>query len=307
MGLSDLTRFVQFVCALGLFGFAAWQQLQRWGGVDRDSSVLPVRWVLAIYTAGCLLGAAGTVGWLCAEAQLLAGDWRAVGAVIASTRFGAVAVLRAALLLVSAPIVWVRRARGDAPWGILGALTAAAMVSFVWTGHGTAGAGTASGLHMLADVVHLCCAALWFGALIMLSGAAMRALAMKNRVSSEELLAALSRFSAVGPALVGLLIATGGVNTWLLVGPGHWRELVQEPYGRILFIKIALFGCMLALAFQHRYRSTPRLRHALACSGAGENTVGFLRQTLMVEAILAILVLAAVALLGNLQPPASLP
>lgn len=115
------------------------------------------------------------------------------------------------------------------------------------------------------------------------------------------------RFSALGPTLIGLLVVTGCVNTWLLIGPGHWRGWVQQPYGWVLMAKLALFGGMLALAFQHRYRATPKLHRALASGGRSEVVVGALRRTLLAETVLAILILAAVAVLGNLEPPASLP
>lgn len=306
MGLSDLTRFVQFVCALGLFGIAVWQPVPaRRAKEDLQCMGSEARWLLVLYSAGCLLGAAATIGWLLAEANSIAGDWHAIGSVIVSTHFGAVAVVRAALLLIAAAMAWVRRRHGAARWRILSALTAIAVVSFVWTGHGATGAGATAGLHMLADALHLLCAALWFGALIMLSAGALRAVASKGHLPSAALLAGLSRFSAVGPALIGLLVATGCVNTWLLTGAGRWHALVREPYGWVLIVKLALFGGMLALALEHRYRSTPVLRQALVAGVSGEADVGVLRRTLLAETFLAILILAAVALLGNLEPPVS--
>jgi len=304
MGLSALTRFVQFACVLGLFGTAAWQ-MPLGVGLELESEAPEPHRPLAVYAAGCLLGLAATIGWLFAEAKTIGGTWSAIGAVISSTRFGQVAAIRAALLLISIPVaLFVRRSRGL--WTVLGALTAAAMVSFVWTGHGTAGVSAGSGLHILADALHLFCAAIWIGALVMLSVTAMRALTANNRYSSVALLAALSRFSAVGPALIGLLIVTGFINTWLLVGPGHWGQLLRQPYGWALTAKLAVFAAMLVLAFQHRYRSTPGLRRALASDNRVGGILGALRTTLLAEILLAALILIAVAVLGNLEPPASL-
>lgn len=303
--LNDLTRFVQFACSLGLFGTAAWQQVRVCSGLEPESEGQGEGWPLAVYAAGCLLCAVATIGWLFAEANAIGDAWSVVGAVIASTHFGQVAAIRATLLLISAAVAWWgRRSRGL--WVVLGALAAAAVVSFVWTGHGTAGVGALGGLHIITDALHLLCASLWIGALIMLSAGAVHAVAVRTQNSSAALLVALSRFSAVGPALIGLLVATGFINTWLLAGPGHWRELLRQPYGWALIAKLTLFAGMLALGWQHRNRATPALRRALASSQNSGSTLRSLRKTLLTETSLALLILAAVAVLGNLEPPASL-
>jgi putative copper resistance protein D len=305
MWLSELTRFLQFACVLSLFGIAAWLKVVPPAQEPSPRPGQSSGWPLAIYAAVGLLGAAATMGWLLAEARTIGGAWSAVGAVMASTRFGRVAVVRAGLLIVSALMVWtMRRSRGL--WGVLSALTAAAVTSFVWTGHGTAGVGAAVSLHIIADALHLLCAALWIGALIMLSAGAVQACAAKSPRASAALLTALSQFSAVGPAVVGLLVATGLVNTWLLVGPGQWVGLLLRPYGWVLLAKLALFAGMLLLGRQHRYRTTPALRQALTSSVNDASVLRPLRRTLLAETLLAAGVLVAVAMLGNLEPPASL-
>lgn len=305
MGLSDLARFVQFGCALSLFGTAAWQLVRARCGPVPGGLGQSRRWSLAIYAGACLLGASGTIGWLFLQAKAFGGAWTAIGVVIASTRFGQVALLRAILLMTAALVAWGLR-RSRALWGILGLLTAAAVVSFVWTGHGTAGVGAGSGLHAVADALHLFCAALWIGALIMLSAAAVQAVAANTLQSSEMLLLGLSQFSVIGPWLIGLLVATGIINTWLLVGPGRWGVLLRLPYGWALIAKLALFAVMLALGWRHRYRSSPALRRALCSAQSGGISLAPLRKTLLSETVLALLVLAIVAVLGNLEPPASL-
>jgi len=310
MVLSDLARFVQFACALSVFGLAAWQRA-RLRATPAPAGGEEPRW-LALYAVACLLGAAAGIGWLLAEAQTIGGTWTALGAVIVSTRFGAVGALRVALLALAALTAWAGR-RAGSPWGTLGVLTGAAVLSFVWSGHGTAGAGPLRGLHTIADALHLVCAAIWIGALLMLSAVGVRAVAVRSPQSSHALWLALSRFSGIGPGLIGLLAVTGFVNSWILLGPAPWAALQRSLYGWVLIAKLALFALMLGLGWRHRYRSSPALARVLSAGAgagagaaqAGEPVLDCLRATLLIETLLAFLVLAAVAVLGNLEPPAS--
>jgi putative copper resistance protein D len=110
--------------------------------------------------------------------------------------------------------------------------------------------------------------------------------------------AALVRFSGAGPAIVVVLIFTGLINSWFLIGPENALSFARSPYGSALAIKIVLFGGMLLLAALNRYRLTPRLAAADARSA-----VAALRLSLAGETALAFLVLCAVALMGTLDPP----
>jgi putative copper resistance protein D len=301
MWLTDGVRMVQLVSTLGLFGATTWQ-------LTRPTVAPPFRASpeqRIAYAAVCLLGAAATVGWLLIEAATIAGRWSAVGALIGAARFGQAAALRALLLVISALLSLLMPHRTRALGSVLAVLYAAAIISFVWTGHGSAGAGAVAALHACADALHLFCAAVWIGALLMLSALAAQALAAQTLTKASALLEGLLHFSAIGPALISLLILTGLINTWLLVGPGHWRALVTEPYGQLLVGKVMVFAGMLALGAHHRYRSTPRLRQLLDGVPAGSSSVADLRRTLLAETALALIVLAVVAVLGTLVPPAA--
>lgn len=69
-------------------------------------------------------------------------------------------------------------------------------------------------------------------------------------------------------ALALVLVATGLVSSRVLVGPANVGELGASPYGRLLLVKLSLFGAMLGLADLNRFRLTPafararRRRHA---------------------------------------------
>jgi len=298
--LSDLTRFIQFACVLSLLGTTFWslERYQPSSTAQLQSRRLPV-----IYATACLIAAAATVGWLLIEAAMIAGGWSAVAEVVTSARFGRAAALRVVLLLIAARVVLLMPRRSRIPRAALASLCAAATVSFVWTGHGTVGTGTAAAVHAFADGIHLFCAALWIGALLMFMTSVRQALIAGTSERVATLLKGLLQFSATGPALIGLLILTGLINTWLLVAP-HWSALLLEPYGLLLVGKIAVFAVMLVFAAYHRYRSTPRLRRMIDDVPSGAGNLSLLQRTLIAETALALLVLAFVAVLGALMPPA---
>lgn len=110
---------------------------------------------------------------------------------------------------------------------------------------------------------------------------------------------ALAAFSGVGPALVAVLVATGLVNGWLLVGWGPLAALAGSPYVRLLAIKLVLFAGMLALAALNRLRLTA------AVAREAEAALPALRASLAIETALGLAVLAVVAALGVTAPPTS--
>ena len=115
-----------------------------------------------------------------------------------------------------------------------------------------------------------------------------------------ELDRGLSRFSAIGPAVVAVLLATGAVNVWVLAGPSRLLGLAGNAWGVALLIKLGLFAAMLALAGVNRWRLGP----ALARGDPG--AAAALRLNLAAEAALGILVIVAVSWLGTLPPPSAL-
>ncbi len=114
----------------------------------------------------------------------------------------------------------------------------------------------------------------------------------------------LHGFSGIGSALVAVLVATGLVNSWFLVGLDHVRDLLSSTYGILLVLKIAAFTVMLALAASNRVRLTPDLRRALD-GGSTEVAIAALRRSVAIEAAAGGLVLALVAVLGTLAPPSA--
>jgi putative copper resistance protein D len=158
-------------------------------------------------------------------------------------------------------------------------------------GHAGAQAGPEGWVHLVADAAHLLAAAAWLGglpALAMYLGAAER----DPQRQGETAARLTARFSWLGIACVGTLIASGVINSYfLLSGPG---DLLSTTYGRVLALKLGLFAAMLAIAAANRFYLTPRLRD----QGAARS----LRRNSLIEVCLGAGVLLFVAILGTLEP-----
>jgi putative copper export protein len=113
-----------------------------------------------------------------------------------------------------------------------------------------------------------------------------------NRVAQVH--AGLRRFSALGVPLVAILVLSGLVNSWYLVGAAHLGRLSFEPYGPLLILKLLALVAMLLLAAINRYRLTP----ALQAPPAGAS-IGSLRRSIALETLLGLLTLSLVAWLGR--------
>jgi copper resistance protein D len=114
---------------------------------------------------------------------------------------------------------------------------------------------------------------------------------------------ATRRFSGAGIVCVGVLIATGTVNSWLLVG--SIPALVGTPYGRLLLIKLTLLFPLLALAAMNRLKLKPRLAAASLQnrSGMAFELVAKLKRNVIAETSLGMVVLLIVGSMG-VTPPA---
>jgi putative copper resistance protein D len=278
-----LARLLQFLAAAAVGG-AALFALYGLRGAPRPRWM---RWILLLAAA---TGALAALAWLMAQASVLFGDPAqafepaAVWSVVADTGFGVAAALRLALFLLAA-ILCRFFPRPLVPLAVIGALTAA---SFAWTGHGAAGDGAAGAVHAAADVLHLLAASIWIGALFVLAPLT----AGRDRQAAH---AALAAFSGIGPAVVAVLVLTGLVNSWFLVGPDHLPDLLSTAYGRLLSLKLVLFAAMLGLAALNRLVLTPRL--------AAPSHPRALRASVLTETLIGVLVLLLVAWLGTLPPP----
>jgi putative copper resistance protein D len=226
-----------------------------------------------------------------------------VWTVLSETDFGYAWQARLALIgLLAAVLPWLgpsRRARSHrrraAAVGVSGGLVG----TLAWAGHAAASSGIEGAIHLSADVLHLVAAAAWYGSLIPL--ALLLRTTRRDQASTSVVIArtAVLRFSLLGIASVGTLVATGVVNTWFLAG--SVPALVGTDYGRVLLIKVALFLVMLLFGAINRLWLTPRLVHAPSAAAAGQAARQIERNSL-IEVGLGTIIIVIVGLLGTMPP-----
>lgn len=220
-----------------------------------------------------------------------------VGTVLMQTRLGEDWLLRLALaVLLAACFAWGRRherTSAGIAWLAL-ALSVLLLVSLAWSGHGASDEGTDGTIHLAADLLHLLAAGAWLGALLPL--ALLLAAARRSGEPGMAIAAAATRrFSLVAMVSVGILLASGVINTWYL--SGNVPALIGTRYGRLLLLKIALFVAMLIVAAVNRLRLTPQLD-----GGDARQAVTQLRRNALIESAIGLGILAIVGVLGILPP-----
>jgi putative copper resistance protein D len=285
------SRLVHFAAAALLLGVPVFRLAVAPNDLQRDA-VGDRAVALAAAIAALLSG----LGWFAAVAADMAGGWAdalapdILQAVAFDTRFGRLWIARLiCLVAVLAVLAMTRRSRAqDVGLAILAGAFAASLVG---VGHGTAGAGGVAPIHMVADVIHLLCAATWIGGLFCLGQLLHQAL--DGSATPEVVRKVVPRFSLIGYWAVALLLISGCTNALVLVPqPG---KLLTTDYGRVLLVKIGLALVMVAIALVNRIALTPK-----AVTGpAGIRT---LWRSVMVEQGVGLAVLASVALLGTIHP-----
>jgi putative copper resistance protein D len=296
-----LARLVQYLAASAVGGSSLFF-LYGWAP-DRTAG-----WPIRMVRLASLLGALATLGWLMLKSAEL-GDGPAdafkagaLWAVASGAGFGRAALVRLGLFAVAFGLA-LRRSAG-ARWLGLAVLGLAATATFAWTGHGAADDGLAGVLHLCADVLHLWAAAIWIGALFGLAGLLVRrgrgAGPPESRIAAD----ALNAFSRIGVAVVAVIVGSGLINSWYLVGLQGVGSLLSTTYGQLLAIKLLLFVSMLGLAAMNRYRHTPRLEAVAAGDPAGATALWSVTRSLVIETSAGVAVLLLVAWLGTLAPPA---
>ncbi|HEY6258422.1 MAG TPA: copper homeostasis membrane protein CopD [Xanthobacteraceae bacterium] len=214
--------------------------------------------------------------------------------VLSDTDFGhdwAARLVLAALLAAILPLLHRLR---------VAAVTVAAGLagSLAWAGHAAASLGTPGVIHLAADILHLVAAAAWFGALIPLAVLLLSARRVPAETSLTVARAAVLRFSPLGVASVGTLVATGAVNTFMLAG--SVPALVGTDYGRLLDVKVALFLVMLSFGAINRLWLSPRIVQTSPAAAAV--ALRQIERNSLIEAGLGTIIIVIVGLLGTLPP-----
>ncbi|MET4384857.1 putative copper resistance protein D [Bradyrhizobium sp. F1.4.3] len=209
--------------------------------------------------------------------------------VINETQFGQVTTVRAGLAIWLAACLVYDRVPIVQWLGFAAGL--AFVASLAWCGHAGSTVGEAGDLHLAADALHLMVAAAWIGglaSLILFLAAACRSKAVSLARD------VVGRFSIMGMVSVVTLVATGLINTVILVGSVH--ALFVTGYGQLLLLKLVLFALMLILALINRFSVTPRL------APSGNDALRRLTRNSTIELALGLAILTVVGGLGTMHP-----
>lgn len=295
-------RFVQYMAVMILFGSSLFPYYAlRRNGIDRDCRDDVAGFVQGVAFHAALAALLSAVIWLGCEAILMSGDpggYResdTLLTVLNGTEFGRIWRWRLVLLAVL-PFFFGWRILGRRTPLVWPALVSGAVLvaSLAGVGHGAMGSGFDAWIHLGNQAMHLLAASVWVGGLLSLFHAVHSARHAPRRV--ELLTQVLRRFSLTGFAAVLLILASGILNSWFLVG--SIDALLHTGYGQVLMVKVSLFLCMIALALFNRLFVMPRL----ADNAHADGMLSLLLRSVAAEQAFAILVLAAVSVLGSLPP-----
>ena len=167
------------------------------------------------------------------------------------------------------------------------------LISLAWAGHAVSGLHFQV-LHLLADALHLELGAIWPMGLIPVLLFLGNLHGQEPARFIQEDLTTLKAFSNNSFRVVGLLVITGCVNAWLMMG--SWEALVTTLYGNLLIGKIVLVGVMVGLGCYNRFVLIPQIHPT-------PGTFHQLRRTVLVESALMVAVLLLVGTMGMTTPP----
>jgi copper resistance protein D len=297
-------HFAATILAAGvvIFQFFVAEPAFRAANGDLDPSIgkLRCRWAWMVW-AGLAVAAISAAIWVVLLATEIydapVGEvWRnnGVWTVATETRFGQVWSVRFALgvllaAFMAAPIGPIIRSRFG--W-IAIILAVGVLIGPAWTGHAGATPGAVGQFALASDAMHLLAAGAWVGGLLPLAMLLDSSRREKSAGWAALTPEAVRRFSLLGMASVGLLLASGIINSWYEVG--SIGNLFATTYGLLVLVKLGLFAAMVAFAAVNRLYFTPRL----AAAGAARQ----LERNSLAEAALGFAAVTVVGFLGSMAP-----
>jgi len=277
-GLNNLFNFIRFVMFAGVLALIGGVALVMFGAQKspsiRTRMSLWGAWLFAIVASIEALfaygpHASGVKVFNVTDLSLL-GDTM-------STLFGQATLLRISLLLGFSLLLFTFEYRTKRAWRVcaIGASVAIA-ATFSAVGHPSGQSPVA--FSFMLDVVHLLAVSLWIGALFLI------AIDRKFWLRSTQ---SMLWFSRVAGYSVAVIAVTGIAQTLLLMG--GLRDIFVLEYGQKLIVKIGLVLVLIAIGALSR--------SALRKSGPAK-----LHQSVVVEALIALIVVGITALIVALPP-----
>ncbi len=278
-----------------LFGWLVWRPAyKRWQSSaalasDGHTTTLLRRLVLA----GSGLWAVATLLFIGLQAsQLNTGSWWAELQIVVTGRSGLLAGARLGLLLLLALFAWRLPSAGNGrlrPWLFPSVMGATALLTITLQSHSAALPGEQIFLATVLDWLHLLTMTAWLGGLLPLAF-----LLWSGRSQPGLASALIPRFSRVALPCILILIVTGLYSA--VVHVRTIEALLTTIHGQALSLKIGLFSLLLLLGAVNLLLLTPQLRKAEAVARQR------LRQTVLLELVLGVIVLLVVGVMTGVAP-----
>ena len=277
-GLNNLFNFIRFVMFAGILTLLGGVVLVMFGAQKSPSIRTRMSmwgaWTLAIVASIQALfaygpHASGVKVYNVTDLSLLSDTM--------TTTFGQATLIRIALLLGFSLLLMTIENRNRRAWRVM-AIGASVAIAATFSAVGHPSGQSAVALSFTLDVVHLLAVSLWIGALFLIT------IDRKFWLRSTQSMLWFSRVA--GYSVVA--IAVTGIAQMLLLMDGLNDVFVLE-YGQKLVIKIALALVLVAIG-------------ALSRSALRKNGPTKLHQSVVVEALIALIVVGITALLVALPP-----
>ncbi len=173
-----------------------------------------------------------------------------------------------------------------------------ALATLAWGGHAVMHDGLHYYLHLLSDLTHLGAAGAWTGALVAFAILLMR----RNEHNAQSVIVisdSLAKFATAGTVIVVALILSALVN-YLYIAEGNLTPLFNSSWEDIAcqdgsVCSDASSGCSKPVS------PGPRLE-VMVREGNYDRSVALMRNSILTEFVVAIIILGAVAWLGMLAP-----
>jgi putative copper resistance protein D len=300
-----VARFMHYAACTTLAG-AAFFPFYAYVGTEPEALA---QWRQKLLFWSAILALIGGLAWFVFTAANMSGALSDIAnpdvvvSVMRDTNFGIVWTVR---MLVAAALVAVTFLQMSSRTSfsrdrVIALLAAGLLASLAGAGHAQVEEGWLGALHVSVDAAHLLAAGAWLGGLAPLGFLLRDHAGSEAEATSFDVDGVLMRFSGMGYAAVLTLLATGLVNSWFLVG--SVSNLLGTTYGQILIAKLVFFAVMLALAASKRFWLVPAMETAkMAGSNSRESGRRKLRNHVLCEQALGLLVLLSVSVLGTIQP-----
>src|ERR1700757_734810 len=115
--------------------------------------------------------------------------------------------------------------------------------------------GFAGVADLATQMIHLLAGSAWLGSFPALGYILYRSQGERAGAWRAAAHYILPRYSRAGYFAVGLILLTGCLNSWRLVG--NVDGLIRTGYGRVLVVKIGLVAMMVAVALVNRFGLVP--------------------------------------------------